>query len=162
TFYESLQGWPEASEVRRIRCPRMAFVGTSDIYKEHGIDAPLGPTIHERRRELEKAGWHVVEIVGRDHSVGEDLQTVGPIVRVFLDSIGRATRVVRLETELGVIELEVDLERAPITARNFLSYAASGCYDGGSFFRTLRPDNQQDAAVPIRVIQAQGKDIDAA
>jgi peptidyl-prolyl cis-trans isomerase A (cyclophilin A) len=62
--------------------------------------------------------------------------------------------VVRLTTALGHIDIQVDLQHAPITACNFLKYIARGAYDGGSFGRTVRPANQLNAAVPISVVQA--------
>ena len=46
--------------------------------------------------------------------------------------------------------------RAPITAANFLKYVDAGLFDGGRFFRTVRPDNQVDKPVKIAVIQAAG------
>jgi peptidyl-prolyl cis-trans isomerase A (cyclophilin A) len=61
---------------------------------------------------------------------------------------------VLLETDLGAIEIEVDLARAPVTAANFLRYVAGGFYDGGGFHRTVRRDNQPDKAVKIDVVQA--------
>jgi len=60
---------------------------------------------------------------------------------------------VLLETALGEIEVEVDLARAPITARNFLRYVAAGRYDGGRFHRTVTPENQPASPVKIAVIQ---------
>jgi len=59
-----------------------------------------------------------------------------------------------VETELGAFTLELDDARAPVTTRNFLRYVDAGHYDGGSFFRTVRADNQGAARVPIAVIQA--------
>jgi peptidyl-prolyl cis-trans isomerase A (cyclophilin A) len=56
-------------------------------------------------------------------------------------------------TDLGEIELEVDVARAPATAANFLKYVDAGLYDGGVFHRTVRPDNQREKAVKIAVIQ---------
>lgn len=67
--------------------------------------------------------------------------------------LARQARVV-LETGLGEIEVEVDLERAPATARNFLRYVEDGRYDGGRFHRTVTPQNQPDKKVKIDVIQA--------
>lgn len=69
---------------------------------------------------------------------------------------GSANVVVRLETSLGTIDLEVDLSRAPRTAANFLRYVDAGRYDGARFHRTVTvaPDNQADKAVKIEVIQA--------
>ena len=59
-----------------------------------------------------------------------------------------------VQTELGDIELEVDTEHAPQTAANFLRYVDAGHYDGGSFLRTVKMDNQPDNLVKIEVIQA--------
>lgn len=61
---------------------------------------------------------------------------------------------VTLDTEAGEIVIAVDLKHAPLTACNFLKYVAAGAYGGGYFGRTVRPDNQATAAVPIAVIQA--------
>jgi len=61
--------------------------------------------------------------------------------------------VVRIETSLGSIEVEIYEARAPVTARNFLRYVEAGLYDGTTFFRTVTPDNQPGDAVRIEVIQ---------
>lgn len=61
---------------------------------------------------------------------------------------------VALETELGPIEIEVDLARAPVTAANFLRYVDEGFYDGGQFHRAVTPDNQPNNDVKIEVVQA--------
>ena len=65
----------------------------------------------------------------------------------------QAVRVVIL-TEAGEIEADIDVARAPITATNFLKYVDAGLFDGGRFFRTVRPENQVDKPVKIAVIQA--------
>jgi peptidyl-prolyl cis-trans isomerase A (cyclophilin A) len=61
-----------------------------------------------------------------------------------------------IETTAGEIEAEIDAVRAPITAANFLKYVDAGLFDGGRFFRTVRPDNQVEKPVKIAVIQAEG------
>ena len=61
---------------------------------------------------------------------------------------------VRVQTELGDIVLEVDTARAPNTAANFLRDLEAGHYDGGTFHRTVKMDNQPDSPVKIEVIQA--------
>ena len=61
---------------------------------------------------------------------------------------------VLVRTELGDIVLEVDTKRAPNTAANFLRYVDAGHYDGGTFHRTVKMDNQPDSPVKIEVIQA--------
>lgn len=61
---------------------------------------------------------------------------------------------VEIESERGVIEVEVDTTRAPMTAANFLRYVDGGYYDGGQFHRTVTMANQPNDAVRIEVIQA--------
>jgi peptidyl-prolyl cis-trans isomerase A (cyclophilin A) len=65
-----------------------------------------------------------------------------------------ATARVRVQTELGDIVIEVDGRRAPGTVANFLRYVDAGHYDGGTFHRTVKMDNQPESAVKIEVIQA--------
>jgi peptidyl-prolyl cis-trans isomerase A (cyclophilin A) len=69
---------------------------------------------------------------------------------------GRAPAVVEIQTSLGNIEVEVDLDpaSAPATVANFLRYVRGGFYDGGRFHRTVTPDNQPGQAVKIEVVQA--------
>ncbi len=61
---------------------------------------------------------------------------------------------VRIETALGVVVVEVDRARAPVTARNFLGYVERGEYDGARFHRTVRAGNQPDNRIRIDVVQA--------
>jgi peptidyl-prolyl cis-trans isomerase A (cyclophilin A) len=61
---------------------------------------------------------------------------------------------VLVQTELGSIVLEVDVAHAPNTSANFLRYLDAGHYDGGTFHRTVKMDNQPDSPVKIEVIQA--------
>lgn len=60
---------------------------------------------------------------------------------------------VLIETELGEIEAEIEVERAPVTAGNFLRYVDAGFFDGGIWHRTVLPDNQPDNDIRIEVIQ---------
>lgn len=59
-----------------------------------------------------------------------------------------------IETEMGVIEAEIDTVHAPISGNNFLRYVDAGLYNGGRFHRTVKPDNQPNNDVKIEVIQA--------
>lgn len=61
---------------------------------------------------------------------------------------------VRVQTELGDIIVEVDQAKAPATAANFLRYVDAGHYDGGTWHRTVKLDNQPESPVKIEVIQA--------
>ncbi len=61
---------------------------------------------------------------------------------------------VEVTTQAGSFVLEVDTLKAPVTARNFLHYVDGGFYDGGSFYRTVTPENQPGDSIRIEVIQA--------
>ena len=60
----------------------------------------------------------------------------------------------RFETELGAIDVAIDLAHAPLSAANFLRYVDAGRYDGGRFHRTVRPDTEVRPDVAIEVVQA--------
>ena len=45
---------------------------------------------------------------------------------------------VRLDTNNGSIDLELDTQRAPVTSDNFLSYVDTGHYDGTVFHRVIK------------------------
>jgi peptidyl-prolyl cis-trans isomerase A (cyclophilin A) len=68
----------------------------------------------------------------------------------------RTPVIVRLETTLGTIDVEIDTARAPVTAANFLGYVSRGDYTGGRFHRTVRAGNQPNRIL-IDVVQA-GRD----
>ncbi len=58
-----------------------------------------------------------------------------------------------IRTDLGDIKVEIYEKQAPITAANFLRYVDEGLFEGASFYRVVRLDNQPDNAVKIEVIQ---------
>ncbi len=60
---------------------------------------------------------------------------------------------VKIVTELGEIVVEVEIEKAPITATNFLRYVDENRYDVSSFYRVVRLSNQPDDSIKIQVIQ---------
>jgi len=60
---------------------------------------------------------------------------------------------VLMRTGVGDIIVEIDVLHAPITAANFLAYVDRGLFDGASFYRVVRPDNQPGSPVEIEVIQ---------
>ena len=45
---------------------------------------------------------------------------------------------IELHTTAGVIRIELDDEKAPVTTENFLSYVRSGHYDGTVFHRVIK------------------------
>lgn len=58
-----------------------------------------------------------------------------------------------LKTELGDITFEVYPEKAPIAVKNFLRYVDQGNFEGASFYRVVRMDNQPNDSIRIEVIQ---------
>lgn len=58
----------------------------------------------------------------------------------------------RMVTDLGVIVLVLQPDRAPITAGNFFRYLDRGLWNGASFYRTVGPSNDHNPA-GISVIQ---------
>ncbi len=48
------------------------------------------------------------------------------------------TKTVELHTTAGVIRLELDEEKAPVTVANFLEYVNAGHYDGTVFHRVIK------------------------
>ena len=75
-----------------------------------------------------------------------------------LPSLGQSadTAFVVIRTELGDIRVALFRDLAPVTVDNFLEYVRCGHYDGGSFYRTVRRDNQPENPVKIEVIQGGG------
>lgn len=59
----------------------------------------------------------------------------------------------KMETELGEITIEIYLDKAPITALNFLKYVDDGLFKNSNFYRVVRDDNQPDNDITINVIQ---------
>ncbi|MBT8102650.1 MAG: peptidylprolyl isomerase, partial [Gammaproteobacteria bacterium] len=46
-----------------------------------------------------------------------------------------------LTTDLGDIEIEVYVDRAPLSAGSFLDHVDAGLYEGAAFYRTVMPAN---------------------
>lgn len=60
---------------------------------------------------------------------------------------------VAIVTALGPIGVLLELDRAPLSAGDFLKYVDRGLYAGGTFYRTVRPD---DDPMPIKIEVVQG------
>jgi peptidyl-prolyl cis-trans isomerase A (cyclophilin A) len=63
---------------------------------------------------------------------------------------------VQLATELGIIELAVDDDRAPASAGYFLTDVGNGVYDRASFFRIVTLANQRPVERARRIAVIQG------
>lgn len=59
---------------------------------------------------------------------------------------------VRMTTDLGVVDIELNVEAAPTSANNFLRLIDGGHMDGTSFYRVVSPEND-NGSPPISVIQ---------
>ena len=62
---------------------------------------------------------------------------------------------VKIQTELGDIEVALYAKEAPITVAKFLRYVDAGHFRQGRFFRTVTRNNQPHDTVKIQVIQAE-------
>src|SRR5258706_6460343 len=60
---------------------------------------------------------------------------------------------VTIQTELGNIIVELYPVHAPVTVNNFLRYVTENRWDGASFYRVVRGDNQPNNKIKIDVIQ---------
>ena len=60
---------------------------------------------------------------------------------------------VNLVTTAGEIHFELFPDKAPLTVANFLKYVEGVNFTGGSFYRVVRMDNQEQNTVKIEVIQ---------
>lgn len=67
--------------------------------------------------------------------------------------VGTDTVRIVMNTDLGAITFELYPHKAPLTVENFLRYVDGGLLDGGSFYRSVRLDNQKENEIPIEVVQ---------
>lgn len=73
-------------------------------------------------------------------------------VGLFLGNEPTNPRVL-IRTELGDITVDIFVQKAPVTASNFLKYVDEGLYKGACFYRIVRMDNQPQNKIKIEVIQ---------
>ena len=78
---------------------------------------------------------------------------VALVVLVGCEKSADKTIALTLRTSLGDIELELYPDKAPLTVANFMRYVDDELYDGATFYRTVRADNQAQNNVRIAVIQ---------
>jgi peptidyl-prolyl cis-trans isomerase A (cyclophilin A) len=60
---------------------------------------------------------------------------------------------VMIQTELGDIDVEIFVDKAPMTAANFLRYVDQDCFKDACFYRVVTMDNQPNNDIKIEVIQ---------
>ena len=71
----------------------------------------------------------------------------------FITNCGKRNPQILLKTELGDVIAEIYVDKAPVTANNFLRYVDDGIFKNSTFYRTVRMDNQPNNDVKIEVIQ---------
>lgn len=76
------------------------------------------------------------------------------VVFSWITAFAQQNPKVRITTTLGEITVTLYPKQAPVTVANFLKYVDAGYYNGGSFYRTVTPENQPDNKIKIEVIQA--------
>ncbi|MDX1454984.1 MAG: peptidylprolyl isomerase [Gammaproteobacteria bacterium] len=81
------------------------------------------------------------------------LAVAGCTVHAAQERDSEPARYLRMWTAAGDLYFELHERQAPLTTRNFLRYVDEDAFDGGSFYRTVRDDNQPDNKVLIDVIQ---------
>jgi peptidyl-prolyl cis-trans isomerase A (cyclophilin A) len=89
-----------------------------------------------------------------------DLQN-GLVLLVFLSGVSlwgcagqqKQNPVVMIRTGYGDIKAELYVDKAPVTAGNFLLYVKEGRYQDAVFYRVVRADNQPNDKVKIAVVQ---------
>lgn len=87
TWYDSVQGWPEAPSAEGIGCPKLLYFGSDGDLVEAGIPIRIASIIRERRADLLEQGWTVHEIAGQGHGVCMAPELIVPPVRAFLDRV---------------------------------------------------------------------------
>ena len=58
-----------------------------------------------------------------------------------------------MTSDLGSIKFKIYPKRAPITTANFIKYLERGDFEGATFYRAVRMDNQPNDSIKIEVIQ---------
>ena len=58
-----------------------------------------------------------------------------------------------IDTTYGTIVVELNEAAAPVSVTNFIAHARAGHFDDGSFYRTVRDDNEREGVAPMNLIQ---------
>lgn len=78
--------------------------------------------------------------------------SVTALILLFNCSVNNKNKYV-MKTELGDIVFEVYPKKAPKTVENFVKYIDRANFEGASFYRVVRLDNQPNDSIQIEVIQ---------
>ena len=88
----------------------------------------------------------------------ETLKKIITLLSILTICLGK-TIMINMETNLGLIQIELYPDKAPITVSNFLQYVDETRYGDLHFYRVVHLGNQPDNEVKIEVIQG-GLEID--
>lgn len=119
------------------------------------VESPHPPRgRRDERNGRQSGGILLMDWSGKGGLMQKSLFATWVLTAILLPLAGAAEELkkVLLRTEEGTIELELFPERAPKTVANFLAYVNGGYYSGGSFYRVVRPDND-NGSPKITVIQ---------
>lgn len=73
-------------------------------------------------------------------------------------TVDSKSNIVKLETSMGDIVIELDRQAAPVTTANFLEYTAEGFYDGTIFHRVIRGFMIQGGGFTTKMVQKKPRD----
>ena len=73
-------------------------------------------------------------------------------------AVDSKSNIVKLETSMGDIVIELDRQAAPVTTANFLEYTAEGFYDGTIFHRVIRGFMIQGGGFTTKMVQKETRD----
>lgn len=84
TLYRSIKGWPEAEAAAGLTCPGLAVAGENGDVDAGSKWIRNASVMRENREQLERWGWRVHFIPGRDFAVVMEPEAIVPPVREFL------------------------------------------------------------------------------
>ncbi len=74
------------------------------------------------------------------------------------NAVNSESHIVKLETSMGDIVIELDRQAAPVTTANFLEYTAEGFYDGTIFHRVIRGFMIQGGGFTKKMVEKEKRD----
>ncbi len=77
---------------------------------------------------------------------------------VLVCGCSEETNMVKLETSMGSIVIELNEQAAPVTVKNFLGYVEEGFYDGTIFHRVIPDFMIQGGGFTVEMVQKQTHD----